>query len=63
MIVEELINVVFDETNATLRKGVVVDDDVDIEEPKEKKQEDSKKDPPLEDLQRKENQHDDLSKT
>ena len=31
LIVEESIHVVFDEINATPRKGVVVDDDVDIE--------------------------------
>ena len=49
-------------------KGVFTNNDADIEdqvveEPKEKKQEDSKEDPPLEDLQRKEDQHDDLPKT
>ena len=68
MIVEESIHVVFNETNATPRKSVIVNDDINIEnqvveEPKEKKQEDSKEDPPLEDLQRKEDQHDDLPKT
>ena len=68
LIVEESIHVVFEKTNVTPRKGIIVDDEVDIEdqnieEPKEKKQEDSKKDPPLEDLQRKEDQHDDLPKT
>ena len=67
-IVEESIHVVFYETNVALRKGVIANDDADIEdqaveEPKEKKQEDSKEDPPLEDLQRKEDQHDDLPKT
>ena len=49
-------------------KGIIIDDEADIEdqtveEPKEKKQEDSMEDPPLEDLQRKEDQHDDLPKT
>ena len=68
LIVEELINVVFDETNATLRKGVVVDDDVDIEnlnieEPKENELKNSKEEPPLKYLQRKEDQHEDLPKT
>ena len=68
LIVEESIHVVFDETSATPRKGVVVDDDVDIEdskieEPKEKELENSKEEPPLEDLQRKEDQHKDLPKT
>ena len=67
LIVEESIHVVFDETNVTPRKGIIVDEadieDQNIEEPKEKKQEDSKEDPPLKDLQRKEDQHDDLPKT
>ena len=49
LIVEESIHIVFYETNATLRKGVV-HDNVDIEdliiEPKEKEQEDSKEDHP-----------------
>ena len=68
LIVEKSIHVVFYETNVALRKGVITNVDVDIEdqvveEPKEKKQEDNKEDPPLEDLQRKEDQHDDLSKT
>ena len=67
MIVEESIHVVFDETNIALRKGVIANDvdieDQAVEEPKEKKQEDSKKDPPLEDLQRKKDQHDYLPKT
>ena len=68
LIVEESIHVVFDETNVASRKGVITIDDVDIEdqvveESNEKKQEDSKEDPPLEDLQRKEDQHDDLPKT
>ena len=68
LIVEKSIHVVFDETNATSRKDVVVDDDVDIEdskikEPKEKELEDSKEEPPLKDLQRKEYQHEDLPKT
>ena len=67
MIVEESIHVVFDETNVAPRKGVIANNDADIkdhvvEEPKEKKQEDSKEDPSLEDLQRKEDQHDDLPK-
>ena len=68
LIVEESIHVVFDETNVAPRKGVIANDDADIEnqvvkEPKEKKQEDSKEDPPLEDLKRKEDQHDDPPKT
>ena len=63
LIVKETIHVVFYETNATPRKGVIVDDDTNIEEPKEKKQDDRKEDPPLKDLQRKEDQHDDLPKT
>ena len=47
LIVEESIHVVFDEINAAPRKGVIVNDDADIEDqvvekPKEKKQEDSK---------------------
>ena len=68
LIVEESIHVVFDETNVAPRKGIIVDDEADIEdqnveEPKEKKQEDSKEDPPLEDLQRKEDRYDDLPKT
>ena len=67
LIVEESIHIVFYETNAAPRKGVMVDDDVDIEnlrmeDLKEKEQEDSKEDPPLEDLQSKENQHEDLPK-
>ena len=46
----------------------IANDDVDfedhtVEEPKEKNQRDSKEDPPLEELQRKEDQHEDLSKT
>ena len=68
LIVKKSIHVVFDETNAAPRKSVIVDDDADIEnqnieEPKEKKEEDNKEDPPLEYLQRKEDQHDDLPKT
>ena len=68
MIVEESIHVVFYETNVALRKGIIVDDEADfedqnVEKPKEKKQKDSKENPPLEDLQKKENQHDDLLKT
>ena len=68
LIVKESIHVVFDETNVAPRKGVIANDDADIkdqaiEKPKEKKEKDSKEDPPLEDLQRKEDQHDDLSKT
>ena len=70
LVVEESIHVVFDETNATPRK-VVLDEDADIEESKrskvnktkEKEIEDTKDDPLLEDLQRKEVQHDDLSKS
>ena len=49
----------FNKTNATLRKGVVVDVDIEdskIEEPKENELENSKERPPLEDLQRKEDQ-------
>ena len=58
----------FYETNIAPRKGVITNDDADIEdqiveESKEKKQEDSKEDPSLEDLQRKKDQHDDLPKT
>ena len=50
LIVEESIHVVFDETNVASRKGVIVDDEADIEdqnieEPKEKKQENNKEDP------------------
>ena len=68
MIVEESIHIVFYETNVVSRKGVIANDDANIEdqvveEPKEKKQEDNKEDPPLEDLQRKKDQHDDLPKT
>ena len=68
LIVEESIHVVFDETNVAPRKGVITNVDADIEdqiveEPKQKKQEDSKVDPPLKDLQTKEDQHDDLPKT
>ena len=56
---EESTHVVFYETNVAPRKGIIIDDEVDIEdqnieEPKEKKQKDSKEDPPLKDLQRKE---------
>ena len=59
LIIEESIYVVFDETNVAPRKGVIANDDADfedhiVEEPKEKDQENSKKDPPLEELQRKE---------
>ena len=59
LIVEESIHVVFDESNVAPRKGVIANDDADIEdqvveESNEKKQEDSKEDPPLEDLKRKE---------
>ena len=68
LIVEESIHVVFDETNAASRKDIFTKDDADIEDqvvekPKEKKQKDSKEDPPLVDLQRKKDQHDDLPKT
>ena len=67
LIIEESIHV-FDETNVAPRKGVIVNDDADfedqiVEEPKEKDQGDSKEDPPLEELQRKKNQHEDLPKT
>ena len=55
LIVEESIHVIFDEADVAPRKGIIVDDEVDftdqnVEEPKEKNQEDSKEDPPLEDL-------------
>ena len=55
LIVEEFIHVVFDETNVAPKKGVIANDDADIEdqvveESKEKKQEDSQEDPLLEDL-------------
>ena len=68
LIIEEFIHIVSYETNATPRKGVVVDDDVDIEdlkieEPKEKEHEDSEEKPPLEDLQKKKDQHKDIPKT
>ena len=68
LIVEESIHIVFYETNVAPRKGVIANNDADIEdqaveESKEKKQEESKEDSPLEDLQRKEDQHDDLPKT
>ena len=68
LIVEESIHVVFDETNVASRNGVIANDDADfedhiVEELKEKDQGDSKKDPPLEELQRKEDQHEDLLKT
>ena len=36
LIVEKLIHVVFDETNVAPRKGIIVDDEADIEELKEK---------------------------
>ena len=69
LVVEESIHVVFDETDAAPRK-VDVSDDADFEkpnnskdkEPREKEIEASKDDPHLEDLQRKETQHDDLPK-
>ena len=69
LVVEKSIHVVYDETDAAPRK-VVLDDDADfedsnnskVEETKEKELEDSKDDPPLEDLQRKETQHDDFPK-
>ena len=59
LIVEEFIHVIFNKTNVAPRKSTIVDDEADIEdqtveEPKGKKQEDSMEDPPLEDLQRKE---------
>ena len=68
LIIEESIHVIFYKTNVVPRKGVIANDDADfedqiIEEPKEKDQEDSKEDPPLEELQRKEDQHEDLPKT
>ena len=55
LIVEESIHVVFDKINVAPRKGVITNDDADIEdqvveESKEKKQEDSKEDPPFKDL-------------
>ena len=67
LIVEESIHIIFHETNAASRKCVIVDDDVNIEdsrkeELKEKEQEYSNEDPPLEDLQRKEAQHENLLK-
>ena len=66
LIVEESIHIVFEKTHATLRKDVV-DDNVDIEDLKikdlkEKEHEDSKEEPPLEDLQRNEDQYEDLFK-
>ena len=68
LIVEESIHVVFDETNVAPRKSVIANDDADfedhiVEEPKEKDQRNSKEDPPLEELQRNEDQHEDLPKT
>ena len=68
LIVEESIHVVFDETNVTSRKGVIANDDVDfedhiVEEPKEKDQRNNKENPLLEELQMKEDQHEDLPKT
>ena len=42
LIVEESFHVVFHETNAAPRKGIIINDEADIE--------DSKEDPPLEDL-------------
>ena len=70
LVVKESIHVVFDETNVAPKK-VVLDEDADFEESnnskvekaKEKEIEDTKDDPPLEDLQRKEVQHDDLPKS
>ena len=65
LIVEESIHV-FYETNVASRKGVNDDADFEdqiVEKLKEKDQEDSKEDPTLEDLQRKEDQHEDLPKT
>ena len=67
MIVKESIYFDFDKNNAAPRK-VVYNDDVDIEdlkvkESKDKEIEESKDEPLLEDLQRKEDQHDDLPKT
>ena len=49
-------------------KGVIANDDADFEdqiaeEPKKKDQGDSKEDPPLEELHKKEDQHEDLPKT
>ena len=67
LIVEEFMHVIFlYETNATPRK-VVDGDDVGIENTKEKEPrnnniEESKDEPPLEALQRKENQHEALPK-
>ena len=68
LIVEKSIHVVFDETNAAPKKGVIVNNDADFEDPineelKEIDQEDSKEDPPLEVLQKKEDQHEDLPKS
>ena len=67
LIVEESMHVIFYETNATPRK-VVDSDDVGIEntkeeEPKNTNIEESKDEPPMKSLQRKENQHKDLPKT
>ena len=61
-------SLIVEETNATPRKGVIANDDADfedhiVEEPKEKNLSDSKEDLPLEELQRKEDQHEDLPKT
>ena len=58
LIVDESIHVVFYKTNVAPRKSVIANDDADFEnqivdEPKEKDQENSKEDPPLEELQRK----------
>ena len=68
--IEESMNVVFDETNATPRKVVDDDDDDDVgiennkeEESRNTNNEESKDEPPLETLQRKEDQHEDLPKT
>ena len=67
LIVEEFIHVIVFQTNATPRK-VVDGEDAGIEntkeeEPKNTNIEKSKDEPPLEVLQRKENQHEDLPKT
>ena len=48
---------------AIQRIGTIDIEDLRIEEPKEKEHEDSKKESPLKDLQRKEDQYEDLPKT
>ena len=68
LIVEESIHIVLYETNVAPRK-VVCDnnnanfEDLKVEESKDNEIEESKDEPPLKDLQRKKDQHDDLPKT